>query len=410
MASGAEPGLNIGVASCASGVCHGRTVPRPDATVRLNEYATWSQNYHARAYRTLASDESKRIARNLGLASAQTADICLDCHANNVSSEARADKFQISDGVSCEACHGAASGWIDSHTEPGATHAANLALGLYPTEDPVTRARLCLSCHLGTARKYATHRIMGAGHPRLIFELDWFSTNQPPHYDVDDDYRARKGAASGFRLWLTGQVEAARAYLDVIDARLDGSKLVPELALYDCHACHHPMSDLRWNPANRARGVEPGSLRLQEQHFLMLEAAAGVLTPAAAARLGSLTGALVAAGGRDGAATKRAAAALRAWLDTEPARWLGRDFDGAEGRREAGQVRSALVRAAADGRYSDYVVAEQMVLSIESLSLYIGDAERIKGTLDALFDAVGTSEDHAPARFRQAAARAAGTL
>jgi len=47
---------------------------------------------------------------------------------------------------------------------------------MYPTEEPMERARLCLSCHLGTERKFATHEIMGAGHPRLAFELELYGS------------------------------------------------------------------------------------------------------------------------------------------------------------------------------------------------------------------------------------------
>ncbi|MGK0321912.1 MAG: hypothetical protein ACI9JP_004111, partial [Granulosicoccus sp.] len=39
---------------------------------------------------------------------------------------------------------------------------------------------------------------MGAAHPRLSFELDLFTANQPAHYSVDADYMARKGTIPSF--------------------------------------------------------------------------------------------------------------------------------------------------------------------------------------------------------------------
>jgi hypothetical protein len=60
---------------------------------------------------------------------------------------------------------------------------------MYPTEQPEVRAKLCLSCHFGTEDKFATHRIMGAGHPRISFELDTFTEIQPAHFRVDEDYK-----------------------------------------------------------------------------------------------------------------------------------------------------------------------------------------------------------------------------
>ena len=91
----AEPGVadykHLGVASCATSVCHGKLAPAPDKHVALNEYQTWTrEDRHAQAYRTLELAESKRIAANLGLASASTAPICLNCHADNVPSDASA--------------------------------------------------------------------------------------------------------------------------------------------------------------------------------------------------------------------------------------------------------------------------------------------------------------------------------
>ena len=46
---------------------------------------------------------------------------------------------------------------------------------------------------------------MAAGHPRISFELDLFTTLQQ-HYTVDDDYRERgKNLATGTQVWATGQ-------------------------------------------------------------------------------------------------------------------------------------------------------------------------------------------------------------
>src|SRR5690606_8941710 len=106
-----------GVASCASAVCHGSIVPKTDGNALQNEYRTWTlHDMHARAYKVLLNDESKLIAKKLGLANAHEADVCLDCHADNVAAGKRGRRFQLSDGVGCEACHGGAERWIKSHT------------------------------------------------------------------------------------------------------------------------------------------------------------------------------------------------------------------------------------------------------------------------------------------------------
>src|SRR6202007_681946 len=116
-----------------------------------NEYLIWSQeadkdrvDKHHRAYAVLSDERGTRIAHNLGLPDAVTAEICLNCHADNVPEETRGPRFDIADGGGCEAWPGAAEKCLAVHPS-GAGHKANLDAGLYPTEKPVERAQKCLS-------------------------------------------------------------------------------------------------------------------------------------------------------------------------------------------------------------------------------------------------------------------------
>ena len=53
--------VHLGVASCASSVCHGAMLERTSTTVLQNEYVTWTRHdHHADAYNTLLTDASKR--------------------------------------------------------------------------------------------------------------------------------------------------------------------------------------------------------------------------------------------------------------------------------------------------------------------------------------------------------------
>src|SRR5487761_989883 len=71
-------GVHPGVASCAGSTCHGAVQPLKGSYVAQNEYITWSRrDKHAKAYAVLGDELSQRIARNLGLADARTATICL---------------------------------------------------------------------------------------------------------------------------------------------------------------------------------------------------------------------------------------------------------------------------------------------------------------------------------------------
>lgn len=395
---------HLGVGSCSSSVCHGKTKAQEGRDVALNEYTIWSSpdDFHSKAYRTLSSPRSQAIAAKLGLPSAAAAAICLDCHADNVPASQRGPKFQLSDGVSCEACHGGAEKWIETHTQKSVGHRANVARGMYPSEQPLARAELCLSCHMGTRNKFATHVIMGAGHPRLYFELEVFTYNQPPHFVVDEDYVARKGRIEQMNLWVTGQIENARRYLELLQTRLSvPDTYLPEFALYDCFGCHHPTDRQRWTRARAGAGIQPGTLRLQRDYFVMLQAITEVLAPGELPQLTAATEELVRAGQKDPGSVREQAQKLHAWIDAHDG-WTRRQYTPAEIAR----VRKTVLRYAAQDKASDFSTAEQSVMCVESLSYALGDHDRHKSGLDSLYGAIKSASGFDPGQFA-ATARAA---
>jgi len=386
--------IHLGVASCAASVCHGKVAPVHgdafhESSVQFNEYRIWSDHdRHARAYQVLGNEPSRDMARRLGLADARSAKICLDCHADNVDAARRGPKFQLSDGIGCEGCHGGAQHWLASHTEPGRTHRDNLARGLYPSDEPYARARLCLSCHMGAADKLANHQIMAAGHPRLSFELDTFSVNQPAHYTADADYEKRKGKSAPGYLWLVGQVESARQWSGLIDRHLRGG-VASELAIYDCHACHHPMRPLRGQPDDFSAVLPPGSLRLLDYPYDMLSAVFAVLLPQQAGAWNEAVRDLH----RASVNPQRMSAATAA---------LTRQLQPLEQQLRATPPTTEQLRAlrghiaaqAAAGRYADFSSAEQAFLALESLSYALGDRQRLLTQLDAVFKTVANEQSY----------------
>ncbi len=266
------PDKSLGVLTCASSLCHGSIAAWNGSPVLQNEYVVWSRlDKHAGAYKLLSNSLSKKMASKLSLPSpAHESKVCLDCHAHNPVQSA--PEHHTSDGVSCEACHGGAERWIGTHTEPGNSHAKNLAKGMYPSAQPEARAKLCLSCHSGNADKYVTHRMMAAGHPRLSFEANTFTSLQPAHFKVDVDYVQRKGSVVGANIWAVGQAVAVVAQIDILmDPKRGRDGLFPELTLFDCHSCHHPMTDQRWAPKTTLGANQgPGLVRLNDSNMLML--------------------------------------------------------------------------------------------------------------------------------------------
>ena len=392
---------HMGVATCATSQCHGSAVPRDGANVMQNEYVTWTQDDpHSRAYDVLNNAESTAIAARLGLRAAHTAKMCLDCHADNVSSAKQGEKFQVSDGVGCEACHGGAENWLSTHYNmPAVSHADSVAAGLYPTEKVKERADLCLSCHLGNKDKFATHRIMAAGHPRLSFELDtftelWRTAGRQPHYRVDADYKERKEAASHSYTWAAGLLEEGRQRLAlIIDGKILGDGMFPELALYDCHACHRSMKTVQWRRLPRHGNAGPGKPFINDGTFVMILALTRSVSSSDAEALASALTALHVAGD-DTVATIQAAARN---LESIFARVQAKLTDSSVQSRER-QILEQILRTGADGEYLDYVSAEQAFMAVQMLAYELKDAA-LQAELDALAEVLDNDERYRPSQF-----------
>src|SRR5436190_12672388 len=281
------PGNYVSVATCGGTTCHGRS-QGDGPHVRQDEIMLWQDpatpaGAHSRAYAVLREPRSRAIAERLGIGEATGAPMCLGCHATPAGP--RGVRFQTTDGVGCESCHGPASGWLTSHYAVGGTHEANVRNGLVPLDTARARADRCLNCHFGssTENQFVTHRIMAAGHPRISFELDLFTTLQQ-HYTADDDYRQRgKNLAAGTQVWATGQAMALERSLSLFVSARGTEGIFPEFYFFDCHSCHRQISDdPRFRPgavANPGRPIPSGMPPYNDENMIMLSAAARVVSP-----------------------------------------------------------------------------------------------------------------------------------
>lgn len=361
---------HLGIKTCSGSTCHGATRPLKGSPVLQNEFFTWKRkDQHSKAYRHLKNDQSRQIAKNLRLKKpAHQSKICLDCHADNVPRHKQGKRFQISDGVSCESCHGGAKRWIGSHISGEDSHQSNIDHGLFPTEDPVQRARLCLSCHFGNHEKFATHEIMGAGHPRISFELDTYTTTQPKHYKIDKDYFKRKTVADGTQIWVIGQAVAVGLFLDKIstESNLVTAGLFPELSLFDCQSCHHAMKKVQWTGHT---GLKPGVVRLNDGHFVLLRHAIKTLHPDWDQKYSAGLHQLHQATTQGKKATIEAAESLRRMTRSLVDEFAKHRFSDAE---KKGLLLSIIAEGVA-GRHADYIVAEQSLMALDAISRSLSD-------------------------------------
>lgn len=408
-------GTHLGVATCAGNNCHGAVQRSPGSYVAQNEYLIWSQkDKHSQAYTVLSGKLALRIARNLGLPDAEHQQICLTCHTDDVPPAQRGPRFLVSDGVGCEACHGGSVKWLGLHVS-GASHQQNLAAGLYPTDQPLARAKLCQRCHVGDPGSFATHRIMGAGHPPISFELDTYTAIQPAHYVVDASYIKRKGRPNDIQIWAVGQAEDLKKRMDLVLDPANAPKGVnPELALFDCQACHHAMNELQWR-ARADTGLGPGRLRLYDASAVMLQLVAARVAPNQAAALAThllaLHRATVAASPDYWKQVQHEAAALRQVAEALIPVLTQHDF----GRDDALALGKAVVAAGTGGTDVDYSAAQQETMALESVvaamkALGYADPQQAKAlnaALDGLYSAVASNHPYDPDRF-VAALRAVG--
>jgi hypothetical protein len=404
-ASKADTGKHMGVATCSSTVCHGSVKQLEARSVLQNEYVTWTNfDPHSRAYKILFDEKSTRMAKALGLRSASQAPECLNCHTDNVAPAMRGPKFQISDGIQCETCHGGAENWLATHDDaPTVDHLANVANGLIALERPVVRAAVCLDCHVGDTDRFASHRMMAAGHPRLSFELDtytelWRTSGGREHYRLDGDYAVRKGKSQPpVTVWLTGLTAASRRSIDMIGWHTGkGMGALPDFALYNCYSCHRTMQLSGWS-TNRDDGLAAGSVRLNDGYLRALLAVLDVADSRQAGVLRQSLTSLNAAVNGQGVNFATATNNVRRTLaDIErrlpQTNWTNPQITAAL---------EAITRAARRGTFADYAAAEQAAMAMVVLLSQLNAANVQAPEVDALFRSLEDDTSFDSSRFAQ---------
>lgn len=396
--SAAEPGTYVGMTSCANGACHGAPEPQAGREVLGNEYTTRVLDPHYRAYEILHGEQSASIASAVAPGKKATeVALCLDCHSVDVPAGKNRGLY-LEDGVSCEGCHGPAGGWASRHFEEGWSHADSVAAGMNDLADPASRAQTCLRCHLGEGESTVDHRLIAAGHPRLVFELDNYA----------EDPRLRHWPPGqpghGVEAWAVGQAVGFRQGLDLLASKAGGDGPWPEFAELSCRSCHHPL-DGSWRdrPGYRYQGGLPpwSPARWAALRHLLTELAdtdrqrLDGEVEALAREVASMTG-------RQGVAER--ARSLAANLGTVTA-----ELEGARWSRE--RTRRVMKSLTADRDLlstADLATAEQVALALQSLASRLATLEPgftespVPGALDRVFAELQDPAAYDPARFAAA--------
>ena len=220
---------HLGARSCASTSCHGgSTSAHLYSGTNGREFLIWLENDpHTRSLVTLDEPRSQRIIDQLvehtpqedrAEARQRVLNRCFACHAGTIQAVRDDHTAKAIGSVSCEACHGPASGWIGEHYQPywkrlGSDQKA--ALGMFDTGNLLRRAQTCARCHVGSPGRDVDHDLIAAGHPVLKFELAGYLSRMPKHWNGYGERRANDSFES--RVWAAGQLAAGRSSFAATD-------------------------------------------------------------------------------------------------------------------------------------------------------------------------------------------------
>jgi hypothetical protein len=277
----------LGVESCQG--CHQKPSDlyrekQTTAFVGLTEFATWTDHdKHSQAYKLLETELGQSICKALqiDLKDGKSSQQCLSCHADWQKGTPRPKPFDLRQGVTCEACHGGASNWANptlhqqeewrriSPVDKFAKH------GMIDIRDPIVRARVCNSCHIGDADqgKFVTHEMYAAGHPPLPpIEPETFADQMPRHWrslheKPDFEHRAvyeqlnrfRPNEHSSSRGVMLAGIESLRTSNRLFAREVAAANGPwPDFAIFDCAACHHELTSKSWRLERGYGGNPPG--------------------------------------------------------------------------------------------------------------------------------------------------------
>lgn len=134
------------------GMCH-----KKDADG--NQLKIWKESDHAKAYETLKSEDADKLAGGKAVEN----ENCLSCHATGYGSDASLNdaKFSHTEGVGCEACHGAGQGYKSLKVMKSREESVKNGLVVWENDEGISN--MCLTCHAMDKKP--------EGHPHNEFDF-----------------------------------------------------------------------------------------------------------------------------------------------------------------------------------------------------------------------------------------------
>jgi hypothetical protein len=383
-----------GTLSCSGRGCHA-DFERPDMKdqpISRISYTRWLLNDpHTRAYQVLYDPLARQMGEKLGIKNVATEPRCLACHCTPQAAAldtvtAREERIF---GVGCEACHGPAKDWLVAHRDeslkkmdPEKKKLAFRDIKMTFLQSHSVRAEVCAGCHIGAPAdpekglplRDMNHDFIAAGHPRLTFEYGSFLANLPKHWTEKDtrstDWKEKVPDLEA-RAWIVGQAVSAQAALRLLAEHRANPKakdrVWPELAEYDCYACHHDLEGRSWRQERGYPNGLIGALRPSRWYTALLPAITTAMPGDPALPLDGLTKTLARALHNEDAVAKEADAVL-AGLKQFPVHLDNREYkpDDIKG------LRQKLLELMNGKKRSGWDQVEQCALGLRALDLAAG--------------------------------------
>ncbi len=224
----------VGLASCSLSNCH-----RGDRGTVGAEFSIWVRDPHSMAFNSLRTDTAMLMTKGLHIKEPpHEAARCLACHAVATSPDRLAKGFALSEGVSCEVCHGAAEHWLGPHVRDdwkNLTAIQKTDYGMRDTKSLYGRTQMCAECHVGSDGRIVDHDLIAVGHPPLMFEMTAYHDSLPKHWNPKRD--TSQDPAHKALMWLMGQAVTPRLQLESVTLN-EQSLGFSEFSLFDCFSCH----------------------------------------------------------------------------------------------------------------------------------------------------------------------------
>ena len=408
-----------------------------------NEVRTWAgKDKHHQAYAVLFSSRSIEMGRLMGIAAVHRDRRCLSCHTGYPQALMPAVKGQlvaeswhkntdVSFGITCEGCHGPGGdlataggnrdGWFRLHLPPRNAKRPWRFLdpqvkfeqhGYVDVRTPSNKARLCGSCHIGDVAqgRLVTHEMYAAGHPPLPgFEIATFAAQMPAHWravhnkkdtkpeNSRSEFLARTGdpffKGDRYRLdslhrtqaMLVGSLVSLAQSLEVtaaLSGQGAGSVSWPELAQFECYACHHDLKVPAWRQRRVNPAGVPGRPVLREWTTVLASVALEQVKqrPEFDSQRKKMQAVLAATPFGRKSELSGIASSTALWLTARARQLESHPLSRAEGRR----VLLAIAEAGAGGGL-EYESSRQLVWACEVIygELGRGDADELKALREA---------------------------